>query len=160
MTETFKLSVGARRQITLPARLLELFSLSEGGELYVEFDLETGDAKLVPMVSIPRHLVSDSLLSEMNSRRGVKPTDLPLREFTAQVRAAAATETEHKHPVTPAWRADEDQTKQQLDQYVERGKEYYDRGRSQWAQYVEKGKGLIQEHRDRVEDAIHAGKKA
>ncbi len=41
-----------------------------------------------------------------------------------------------------------------------RGKEYYDRGRTQWAQYVEKGKGLIQEHQDKVSAAIDAGKEA
>ena len=52
------------------------------------------------------------------------------------------------------------QGKQQVGEYVDRGKEYYDRGRTQWAQYVEKGKGLIQEHQDKVSAAIDAGKEA
>jgi hypothetical protein len=43
---------------------------------------------------------------------------------------------------------------------VDRGKEYYDRGRTQWSQYVEKGKGLVQEHQDKVAAAIDAGKEA
>ncbi len=47
-----------------------------------------------------------------------------------------------------------------MSEYVDRGKEYYDRGRTQWAQYVEKGKGLIQEHQDKVSAAIDAGKEA
>jgi hypothetical protein len=52
------------------------------------------------------------------------------------------------------------QGKQQVGEYVDRGKEYYDRGRTQWAQYVEKGKGLIQEQQDKVSAAIDAGKDA
>jgi hypothetical protein len=52
------------------------------------------------------------------------------------------------------------QGKQQVGEYVDRGKEYYDRGRTQWAQDVEKGKGLIQEHQDKVSAAIDAGKEA
>ncbi len=52
------------------------------------------------------------------------------------------------------------QGKQQVGEYVDRGKEYYDRGRTQWAQYVEKGKGLVQEHQDKVSAAIDAGKEA
>jgi hypothetical protein len=52
------------------------------------------------------------------------------------------------------------QGKQQVSEYVDRGKEYYDRGRTQWSQYVEKGKGLVQEHSDKVAAAIDAGKEA
>jgi gas vesicle protein len=52
------------------------------------------------------------------------------------------------------------QGKQQVSEYVDRGKEYYDRGRTQWAQYVEKGKGLVQEQQDKVAAAIDAGKDA
>ena len=47
-----------------------------------------------------------------------------------------------------------------MNEYVDRGKEYYDRGRTQWAQYVEKGKGLIQEQQNKVSAAIDAGKDA
>jgi gas vesicle protein len=52
------------------------------------------------------------------------------------------------------------QGKQQVSEYVDRGKEYYDRGRTQWSQYVEKGKGLVQEQQDKVSAAIDAGKEA
>ncbi len=52
------------------------------------------------------------------------------------------------------------QGKQQVNEYVDRGKEYYDRGRTQWAQYVEKGKGLVQDQADKVSSAIDAGKQA
>jgi len=47
-----------------------------------------------------------------------------------------------------------------VSEYGDRGKEYYDRGRTQWAQYVEKGKGLVQEQQDKVAAAIDAGKDA
>jgi hypothetical protein len=43
---------------------------------------------------------------------------------------------------------------------VDRGKEYYERGRTQWAQYVEKGKGLVQDQQNKVSAAIDAGKDA
>lgn len=52
------------------------------------------------------------------------------------------------------------QGKQQVGEYVDRGKEFYDRGRTQWSQYVEKGKGLVQEQQDKVSAAIDAGKGA
>ena len=53
-----------------------------------------------------------------------------------------------------------EQGKQQVNEYVDRGKEYYDSGRTQWSQYVDKGKSLVQEHQDKVSAAIDAGKEA
>src|ERR1700721_659626 len=50
------------------------------------------------------------------------------------------------------------QGEQQVSEYVDRGKEYYDRGRTQWAQHVEKGKGLVTEQRNRVSAGTAAGK--
>ncbi len=40
-----------------------------------------------------------------------------------------------------------EQAKSEINEYVDRGKEYYDRGRTQWSQYVEKGKGLCRSSR-------------
>lgn len=52
------------------------------------------------------------------------------------------------------------QSKEQMGHYVDRGREYYDRGRTQWSQYVQRGKGLVQEHQNKVSAAIDAGKEA
>ena len=43
-------------------------------------------------------------------------------------------------------------------EYVDKGKEYYDKGRTQWSQYVDKGKDLIQTQADAVQAAVDAGK--
>ena len=83
MSEQFKLQIGAKRQVTLPARLLELLALEEGSEIQIYVDKE--HATLVPMVSVPRHLVSRALLQEMESRRGLRSSDLTLDEFATQI---------------------------------------------------------------------------
>ena len=43
---------------------------------------------------------------------------------------------------------------------VDKGKEYYDKGRTQWTEYVDKGKDLIQSQSDKVAAAVEAGKTA
>ena len=50
--------------------------------------------------------------------------------------------------------------KQVAGDYVDKGKEYYEKGRSQWTEYVEKGKGLVANQQDAVQSAIDAGKEA
>ncbi len=81
MAETFTLLIGAKRQVTFPARLLELLSLKEGNE--VEISVEDGQISLVPMVRVPRHFISPSLLEKMEARRGAKPSDMSLDDFGA-----------------------------------------------------------------------------
>jgi gas vesicle protein len=49
---------------------------------------------------------------------------------------------------------------QAVGQYVDKGKEYYDKGRTQWSQYVDKGKDLVQTQADAVTAAVDAGKQA
>src|SRR6202046_5393219 len=81
--------------------------------------------------------------------------DLVASALDARDRAAVlAQQAQDKAAVMAA------QGKQQVNEYVDRCKEYYERGRTQWAQYVEKGKGLVQEQQDRVSAAINAGKDA
>jgi bifunctional DNA-binding transcriptional regulator/antitoxin component of YhaV-PrlF toxin-antitoxin module len=90
MSEQFKLQIGAKRQVTLPVRLLELLALEEGSEIQIYVDKE--HATLVPMVSVPRHLVSRALLQEMESRRGLRSSDLTLDEFATQIGVDAKSE--------------------------------------------------------------------
>jgi gas vesicle protein len=52
------------------------------------------------------------------------------------------------------------QGKQVASDYVDKGKDYYDKSRTQWSQYVDKGKGLIQNQADAVSAAVDAGKEA
>jgi AbrB family looped-hinge helix DNA binding protein len=81
MAETFTLVIGAKRQVTFPARLLELLSLKEGNE--IEISVDNGQISLVPMVRVPRHFISPAFLERMEARRGAKPSDLSLDDFEA-----------------------------------------------------------------------------
>jgi len=53
-----------------------------------------------------------------------------------------------------------DRSKEQVNEYVERGREAVDRGRAQWEQFVERGKGLVSEQTTRVAAAVDAGRQA
>ena len=55
--------------------------------------------------------------------------------------AAAALTTSDSHAQTPA----------------PKGREYYEKGRTQWSQYVEKGKNLVNEQQAKVGAAVDAG---
>jgi len=41
---------------------------------------------------------------------------------------------------------------------VDRGRDYYERGRTQWSQYVDKGKGFVQQQQGKVSAAVESGK--
>ncbi len=78
-TTQFKLSIGAKRQVTIPSVCMDKLSLVEGGELLLEI---VGDhAVLLPVVSIPRRDLPDELRRKYLSRRGEKASDVPLNEF-------------------------------------------------------------------------------
>ena len=51
-----------------------------------------------------------------------------------------------------------DQSREQINDYVDKGRDYYDKGRTQWSQYVEKGKDFVQEQQGKVAEAVEAGK--
>lgn len=91
MAEAFTLVIGSKRQVTFPARLLELLSLKEGNE--IEISVENGQISLVPMARVPRHFISPALLERMEARRGAKASDMSLDDFGAwlssQSKAAA-----------------------------------------------------------------------
>lgn len=53
-----------------------------------------------------------------------------------------------------------DKSKEQVTEYVERGKEAVDRGRAQWEEFVERGKNLVSEQTGRVSSAVEAGRQA
>jgi gas vesicle protein len=53
-----------------------------------------------------------------------------------------------------------DRSKEQVSEYVERGREAVDRGRAQWEQFVERGKGLVSDQTTRVAAAVDAGRQA
>ena len=43
---------------------------------------------------------------------------------------------------------------------MDKGKEYYDKGRTQWSQYVDKGKDVLQTQADAVQTGVAEGTKA
>jgi gas vesicle protein len=51
-----------------------------------------------------------------------------------------------------------DRSKEQVSEYVERGRQAVDRGRAQWEEFVERGKNLVAEQAGRVGAAVDAGK--
>lgn len=51
-----------------------------------------------------------------------------------------------------------DQSKDQLNEYVDRGRDYYEKGRTQWSEYVDKGKQYVAAQGDKVASAVDAGK--
>jgi gas vesicle protein len=53
-----------------------------------------------------------------------------------------------------------DKSKEQVSEYVERGREVVDRGRAQWEEFVERGKSLVSEQAGRVTAAVDAGRQA
>jgi gas vesicle protein len=53
-----------------------------------------------------------------------------------------------------------DKSKEQVSEYVERGREAVDRGRAQWEEFVERGKNLVSEQAGRVTSAVDAGRQA
>ena len=53
-----------------------------------------------------------------------------------------------------------DKGKEQVTEYVERGREAVDRGRAQWEEFVERGKNLVTDQSLRVTAAVDAGRQA
>lgn len=50
--------------------------------------------------------------------------------------------------------------KEQIGEFVDRGRETMDRGRAQWEEFVERGKNLVADQTTRVSAAIEAGREA
>jgi hypothetical protein len=53
-----------------------------------------------------------------------------------------------------------DRGKEQVGEYVDRGREVVDRGRAQWEEFVERGKNLVTDQTSRVTTAVDAGRQA
>ena len=47
-----------------------------------------------------------------------------------------------------------------VNEYVDRGKEYVDKGRAQWEEFVGRGRRYVSEQTDKVSAAVDAGKEA
>ena len=53
-----------------------------------------------------------------------------------------------------------DRSREQVSEYVDRGRDAVDRGRAQWEEFVERGKGLVTDQTTRVTAAVEAGRQA
>ena len=53
-----------------------------------------------------------------------------------------------------------DKGKEQMNQYIGRGREVVDRGRAQWEDFVERDKNLVNDQTTRVGAAVDAGREA
>ena len=76
---SFRLAIGAKRQVTIPRDCMRMLSLEEGGELLLE--VSDHHATLTPLISVPRTELPEELRKKFEGRRGRKDTDLPLAEF-------------------------------------------------------------------------------
>jgi len=82
-TTQFKLPIGAKRQVTIPSKAMELLSLHQGDDLLLEI---VGDrAVLSPAVSVARHELPEELWKKFSARLGAKSTDIPLDKFFEEV---------------------------------------------------------------------------
>src|SRR5690242_1574196 len=48
----------------------------------------------------------------------------------------------------------------QMNEYVDRSREYMDKGRAQWEDFVSRGRRYVNEQTDKVSSAVEAGKEA
>lgn len=79
----FKLSIGAKRQLTIPRECMELLSLKEGNEILL--DVSSDHATLTPMITLPRSKFLEQLRQTSISRMGAKPTDVPLAQLLEEM---------------------------------------------------------------------------
>lgn len=68
MRELFRLRIAAKRQVTVPQRLMNLLGLDEGDELRVTFD-DNEITKVVPFTSVPAHFVTDERAAAIEESR-------------------------------------------------------------------------------------------
>lgn len=84
MTEmTFRLPIGNKCQVTIPKKCMGLLSLDVGDDLLLE--VKSDHAILHPMVSIPRRELPEELWKRATSRRGSKPTDIPMKTLLKEI---------------------------------------------------------------------------
>jgi gas vesicle protein len=53
-----------------------------------------------------------------------------------------------------------DKGKDQVSDYMDRGRDAIDKGRAQWEEFVERGKSLVGDQANRVSSAVDAGREA
>ena len=67
MMELFRLKIAAKRQITVPQRLLKALNLSEGDEIQVT--VENGQiVSTQPCKSVPTTLIPDEMMAKVKTR--------------------------------------------------------------------------------------------
>jgi bifunctional DNA-binding transcriptional regulator/antitoxin component of YhaV-PrlF toxin-antitoxin module len=97
-TVQFKLPIGAKRQVTIPSKAMELLSLRQGDDLLLEI---VGDrAVLLPSVSVARHELPKELREQFLARRAAKDSFIPLDQFFEEVdmeRAKAKRQAVKEH---------------------------------------------------------------
>jgi bifunctional DNA-binding transcriptional regulator/antitoxin component of YhaV-PrlF toxin-antitoxin module len=80
---TFRLPIGNKCQVTIPKPAMGLLSLAVGDDLLLE--VKDDHAVLHPMLSVPRRELPEELRKKFESRRGSKPTDIPLKTLLKEI---------------------------------------------------------------------------
>ncbi|MEO6802987.1 MAG: AbrB/MazE/SpoVT family DNA-binding domain-containing protein [Granulicella sp.] len=92
----FTLQIGARRQVTIPARMMELLDLQENGELLCE--IHDDQVTLTPILKVLRTDLPQELRQRFLARRGAKSTDLELDSFLDILAQGAAQPAQEAAP--------------------------------------------------------------
>ena len=80
---TFRMPIGSKCQVTIPKPAMKLLALGVGDDLLLE--VNDDHAVLHPAVSVPRHELPEALWKKFESRRGPKPTDIPLETLFKEI---------------------------------------------------------------------------
>jgi len=80
---TFRMPIGSKCQVTIPKPAMKLLALGVGDDLLLE--VNDDHAVLHPAVSVPRHELPEALWKKLESRRGPKPTDIPLETLFKEI---------------------------------------------------------------------------
>jgi len=90
MNETFRLKIGAKRQATLPQRMLNLLHLAEGDELQV--DVANNQIQTVrALKAVPTDLFTPEVLERLNQREAEINAGKAAKVDLADLRRAART---------------------------------------------------------------------
>jgi len=80
---TFRMPIGSKCQVTIPKPAMKLLALAVGDDLLLE--VNDDHAVLHPAVSVPRRELPEELWKKLESRRGPKPTDIPLETLFKEI---------------------------------------------------------------------------
>jgi gas vesicle protein len=131
--------------------VLPLFGLNEGRSFMSEESRINGFAWFLAGLGIGA--LAGILYAPKSGRETREDLANSAREGTEYLRHRGKQVAEHVSGIV-------DKSREQVGEYVDRGREVVDRGRAQWEEFVERGKSLVGDQSSRVSAAVEAGRQA